>query len=83
MGEGTVCTTVHALIVDTNTLSHFRRAKTFLRLIKSLRDDAGFSLADIGRFMGRDHSTILTASGRFAARPHYERMEQVNEELSK
>ena len=37
LSEGMVCTTVHAIAVDTLRLSPLRRAKTFLRLIKGLR----------------------------------------------
>jgi hypothetical protein len=37
IGEGVMLTTVHMIAVDTETLSPFRRAKTFLRLIEGVR----------------------------------------------
>jgi chromosomal replication initiation ATPase DnaA len=51
----------------------------FAWLIRIQRPD--LSLAAIGRFMKRDHSTVLTASGRFAERPVHSKIERVNDEL--
>lgn len=51
----------------------------FAWLIRLQRPD--LSLAAIGRFMNRDHSTVLTASGRFATRPSTMMVEIVNKAL--
>jgi hypothetical protein len=37
IGEGAIMTTVHVVAVDTEILSHYRRAKTFLRLMEGVR----------------------------------------------